>query len=127
MGFREERKVLATVHGGVLYILGVCIHKMKHFFFISDQNEMSEGSLESLLLAEPSDSLSEKTRADSSDTDLEIEGECLLARLPYKLFPFPPVQYLLTGYIKQGTKDMPLARILASLPFLAAGEELCQD
>uniref|UniRef100_A0A7M4EBU3 Leucine rich repeat containing 74A n=1 Tax=Crocodylus porosus TaxID=8502 RepID=A0A7M4EBU3_CROPO len=38
-----------------------------------DQNEMSEGSLESLLLAEPSDSLSEKTRADSSDTDLEIE------------------------------------------------------
>ncbi|EMP24892.1 hypothetical protein UY3_18038 [Chelonia mydas] len=49
---------------------------MKQINFIPDQNEMSEGSLsvESLLLADQSNSpAEEKTRADSSDTDLEIE------------------------------------------------------
>ncbi|XP_044868087.1 leucine-rich repeat-containing protein 74A isoform X4 [Mauremys mutica] len=55
----------------------VCIHRMKQISFIPDQNEeMSEGSLsvEFLLLADQSNSpAEEKTRADSSDTDLEIE------------------------------------------------------
>lgn len=65
-----------TSHGPHIHI-----YRMNMIGLVPDENgEMSEGSVSAEIqsLTDATDNAEDKTREDSSDTDLEIEGECLL-------------------------------------------------